>query len=271
MKKVILSFTLIIVLLITIFISYEFIYLTFKNKAELENSISEIEKNEQSPFVIEKEAIFNSASAKNNVENKKFDENNWLFTLLQYTDIAIYIKPVDKKLSESNTVKNLSIDNIKIKTSDKLSKSDLYFLDAQNFGTDKFKESDLINENLTFTVLNDKNKDNIIKSNTPVFFSDCSNPITLKLVNVVDENFKLATNEMYSFNSKILDKYKDETNYDLSNLDYEISFDINLTSYSNVNYTYPVLITNNYSKLDFEKGYNLIVKTDFTFDKFIEK
>ena len=271
MKKIILSFSLIILLLAITFISYNFIYATIKNKMELEASVEQVEKNNQSPFLIEKEAIFNSASAKNNVGNKKFDENNWLFTLLQYTDIAIYIKPAEKKLSTSNTIKKISIDNIKINKSDNLLDSKLYYLDAQNFGTDIYKDSDLIENELSFSVLNDKNKDNIIKTNTPVFFSDCSNPITLKLVNTVDDNFKLSTNELYSFNSKILDKYITENNYDIKNLDYEISFDINITSHDDVSYTYPIVIKNEYSKLDLDKGYNLEVKNNFTFNRFIEK
>jgi hypothetical protein len=271
MKKVILFFTLIVLMLIIIFVSYNYLLLDYKRNVEANKIALDLEKYEKSPFLIEKEAIFNSASARNNTDNKKFDENNWLFTLLQYTDIAIYIKPVGEKLNESNTIKSLYIDNIKINSSDKLISTNLYYLDAQNFGTDSYKDSDLIEEKLEFTVLNDKNKNNIIKTNTPVFFSDSSNPITLKVVNTIDNNFKLSTNEFYSFNSKILDKYIDQNEFDIKDIDYEISFDINITSNDNVNYSYPVHITNNYSSLNFDKGYNLEVLNNFTLNKFIEK
>jgi hypothetical protein len=271
MKKIFLSLALIVLLIILLYFSYNFLYLRYKTNVEAEKIEAELEKYEKSPFLIEKEAIFNSASARNNTDNKKFDENNWLFTLLQYTDIAIYIKPVDKKLTSANTIKSLYIDNIKIDSSNKILSSNLYFLDAQNFGTDIYKDSDLIEEKLEYTVLNDKNKNNIIKTNTPVFFSDSSNPITLKVVNTIDNNFKLSTNEFYSFNSKILDKYIEQNEFDIKNIDYKISFDINITSNDNVNYSYPIQITNNYSSLDFDKGYNLEVKNNFTINKFIEK
>ena len=120
-------------------------------------------------------------------------------------------------------IKSLNISNFK---SD-LGK--LYYLDSKKFGTEEILQNYEINPNLDFNILNTSNDNNIINYNTPVFFSDSSNPVTLKFVNLIAKNFTIENNEKLDFNGSLL--YK--TKIPLEKLKTSFSFDINITNYNN--------------------------------------
>ena len=109
----------------------------------------------------------------------------------------------------------------------------LYYLDITKFGTEEILKNYEVNPELDFTVLNDSNEENLINYNTPIFFADSSNPITLKFVNVVAKNFTIENNEKLQFNGSLLAR----TNTKLENLKTSISFDINVEDYNNEIYT----------------------------------
>ena len=85
---------------------------------------------------------------------------------------------------------------------------------------------------LEFTVLNDKNEDNSIKYNTPIFFADCSTPLTLKYVNTVSSNLSLKNTNSLVQNGTILNNLIKDT----SVIDSKISFYIHLLDNNNVEY-----------------------------------
>ena len=153
-------------------------------------------------------------------KNTNFQKANWILDIYQYTDIALYVDC-------SEAIKNLSISNFKSST------GNLYYLDITKFGTGDILKEYEITENLDFSVLNDTNEDNSINYNTPVFFADGSNPITLKFVNTIKKNYVIENSEQLKFDGSILEK----TGLKLEELNNKISFDIKIKDYNNDEYS----------------------------------
>jgi hypothetical protein len=113
-----------------------------------------------------------------------------------------------------------------------LGKVSLYYEDALKFGTEYINTEFPFTDSLEFTVLNDKNEDNSIKYNTPIFFADCSTPLTLKYVNTVSSNLSLKNTNSLVQNGTILNNLIKDT----SVIDSKISFYIHLLDNNNVEY-----------------------------------
>ena len=236
-KKIIIS---ILVLIFFLFIVWILllnpIIFRYKNKINLEKSIAIFENKEELPFYIDKIIFYSSAYGKN--KNNNFTQKNWILELYQYTDIAIYLNTYLEDFSKINSLKKVSISDINI-SNPNIGNTSIYYLDSQEFGTEKYLESNKILDTLEFTVLNDSNSENLIKTNTPVLFSDLSNPITLKYVNILDSNFKLPTDEIIFFNGSLLKR----ANINLSDLKSTLSLKINLTNNDNENFYYNLNLT----------------------------
>ena len=247
-KKIILPLFIILLSILLIYIFHNSIFLKLKNKYKLENNSLEISQNIQnSPFSISKIIIYSSGYGEN--KNTTFEKNNWILDILQYSDIAIYIDNSNNELTAKNTVKKLSLENISI-SNPKIGKSSLYYLDSLNFGTPNIDLNYTIQNSLEFTVLNDNNSQNYIQFNTPVFFADCSNPITLKYVNnPIKENYVLTSNEPIFFNGKLLQI----ADISLNDLSATIQLTINIENYENEKYSYnlsiPITLENENSSI----------------------
>lgn len=218
---------------LTCFLFYHFIWLKYLNKYRFEkSSIAFQEASENSPFSVSKVIVYSSGYGKN--KNTTFQQSSWILDVLQYSDIAIYIKNSGEELNSFNTVKKLSLENVHI-SSPKIGSPNLYYLDSLNFGTSNSNENYKITDSLDFTVLNDTNEANSIQYNTPVFFTDCSNPITLKYVNQsLKENYTITSKEPVFFNGKLLKM----ANIDLNDLETTIGFRIHIVNYENEDYFY---------------------------------
>lgn len=216
-----------------IFLFYNFIFLKFRNKHNLEKSTIPIaESLDTCPFSLSKMILYSSAYGEN--QNTTFQQSSWILNLLQYTDMAIYIDHNAKELTAENTIKKLTIDHISISTP-KLGTPSLYYLSSLNFGTPDFNDTNKIEESIEFTILNDKNTENLLQYNTPTFFTDCSNPITLKYVNhSIKNNYQITSNEPVFFNGKLLEMAK----IPLENLNSTIAFTIHIISNNNNAYFY---------------------------------
>ena len=267
MKKIFKIFFIVLLLIILIYIFTNFILTKFLNKYNFEKDNVQFAQNLQnSPFSISKIIIYSSGYGKN--KNTNFQKTNWVLDIFQYSDIAIYISPSTDELDASNTVKKLSLENINF-SSPTIGSPFIYYLDSLNFGTATIDENHKIDNSIEFTVLNDENKNNEIQSNTPVFFTDCSNPITLKYVNKkVKENFVVNSNEPLFFNGQLLKM----ANINLKNLGTTINFNINIQSNDNKNYFYklslPLPLENNNSSI---YDGSILVKNEYLNYRFIEE
>ena len=257
----------ILLIFLTFYLFYHFIWLKYSNKYSLEkSSIALHESSENSPFSIAKVVVYSSGYGVN--KNTTFQQNSWVLDVLQYSDIAIYIKNSGEELNSLNTVKKLFLENIQI-SPPKIGLPNLYYLDSLNFGTPNRNENFKIADSLEFTVLNDANKENRIQYNTPTFFTDCSNPITLKYVNEkIKENFEITSHEPIFFDGKLLKM----ANIDLADLEMTIGFRIHVVNYENEDYFYdfslPIDLKN--EEYSIYEG-NILSKRDFENLKFIKE
>lgn len=266
MKKLLKTLFIILLLTLSIYLFYNFIFIKYLNKYKLENSSIKINENTQnSPFEISKVIMYSSGYAEN--QNTTFQQSSWILNILQYSDIAIYIKHSEDELDTSNSVKKLYIDNINF-SNPKLGSASLYYLDSLNFGTANIDKNYKLDNPLEFTVLNDENKNNSIQSNTPVFFTDCSNPITLKYVNEsVKEDYSITSNEPVFFDGRLLKM----ASLSLDDLQANINFTIHIESNDNKNYFYdlslPVILENDNSSI---YDGSILVENEYENYKFME-
>lgn len=229
-KKIILIIIIIILLILDVFLFFNFIYKRYRNKFFLEKYdialANDINNNE---FKINKIILYSSASGTN--KNNNFQKTDWLLDIYEYTDIAVFFeKP--KTLTTSNTIQALNISNIKYNVTSPKYEPTLYYLDGNSFGTDTISKDFKIDNKLEYTVLNFDNKDNSIMYNTPVFFSDLSNPITLKFTNTLLKNYSIKNTEKLIFDGSLLTK----TPLTLKDLEASLSFDIEITNFANEKY-----------------------------------
>lgn len=233
MKNFIKVLLIILLFIFMIYIFHNFIWLRYQRKHGFEKSNIEISEGSQnSPFSISKVIVYSSAYGEN--KNTTFQQSNWILNIFQYSDIAIYIENKADELNTANTVKKLYLENLSISTP-ALGSPSLYYLDSLNFGTPNRNENYKIDDSIEFTVLNDTNETNTIQYNTPVFFTDCSNPITLKYVNSsIKENFTIFSNEPVFFNGKLLEM----AGVELKDLETIIRFRIHVVNYENEDFYY---------------------------------
>jgi hypothetical protein len=69
--------------------------------------------------------------------------------------------------------------------------------------------------------------------NIPIFFEDCSNPITLKYVNNIAKNYKVDSNELLEYDGTLLRNIKNNVD-ELKNT---ISFKLNIITQNDEEHT----------------------------------
>lgn len=174
------------------------------------------------PFTINKQIFYTGITPKNTTYS---NTENWMLSISQYTDIALYIKRNSKELTDSNTINSLYIDNFNYLTKPKIGIPTLYYQNPMNFATDIISNDFPITTHLSYNILNFENQDNYNYYSSPNFFTDCSIPITLKYVNSnIVKDFKLSNTETLFFNGSILKN----SNFKLENLNTKLSFCINI-------------------------------------------
>lgn len=218
-KKIFLIVIIIFLMILDLYLFWNYIFLKYKNKIFIEKTdVVFAEKLKSSPYKINKIILYSSGFGKN--KNTKFQKSNWILDIYEYTDIALFI---DAEIG----IKTLNISNFNSEF------GKLYYLDSNKFGTEEILENYEVNPNLEYTVLDDNNKENKINYNTPIYFADASNPITLKFVNTIAQNFVIENNERLEFNGSLLKR----VNQNIKDLKGNFSFDINITDYNNNKYS----------------------------------
>lgn len=172
-------------------------------------------------FKISEILIYSGASGENVSDN--YQNPEWNLKIYQYSDIAIYLERLEG-FADFNNIKSIYINNVDL-GSPRLGNSKLYYLNPLDYGTDKIIESNEINEELEFEVLNSENKSNDISYSIPIFFQDLSVPITLKYVNLdLANSLKISNSNKLTLNGGLL-KIAQINPKDIEN---RISFVINI-------------------------------------------
>ena len=166
---------LLVIFVICVFIGIYMLNVYLVNK-EFSEDIAKISKlNTETIFSIDRIYMYSSADAKSNETNKPI----WDLDIFQYTDIALYINNREEEgISYENTIKSLTIDNIKFNGLETGTAS-LYYKNVNDFGKLSNIEENKIDNSLNFNIINSGEVD----YTKPELYSNCQNPITLEYVN----------------------------------------------------------------------------------------
>ncbi len=212
---------------IIVILMYKYIFNSIQSFNNSSNSyVSFYEKNNNSNFKISKSILYSSAYANNNINSSNKDD--WSIEIFQYTDIAIYIKPK----SDDFFVKKIWIDTLNLSTPPVIGKTNIFYENPTKFGTEFIQKDYPFNESMEFEIVNDTNEANEMQYNTPIFFSDCSIPLTLKYVNTLSQNFNLKNSYTLTQNGTILKNIITDT----SVINTNFSFIIHLVDNNNSEY-----------------------------------
>lgn len=158
------------------------------------------------------------------ISKTTYDNPEWNLDVYQYTDIAIYVDRIGA-FESTDYIKKVYIDNIEIKSAKKGSQN-LYYLNPLDFGKDSI-ETEKIEEKLEYNVIDDSNVENSVKYSIPLFFEDCSNPITIRYINSeILKNYNIESSEKVIFNGSLLKRGEIE----LQDIESEISMNLNIVT-----------------------------------------
>lgn len=228
-------------LFIVALLYYNFVFYTsYARNAFADEVLKIAEENENSVFNVQKLLIYSSATAIDNNENQSLQN----MSISQYTDLAIFIDNTNyiTELTTENTISQLYIDNIQIKTNADMGTQFLKYKNPLDFG--KFKTfEDQSSDRIDFNIVNTNNENESHDYSQPTFYTDCSNPITLGYLNKdLLTNYSVSGDTTaVSFNGKVLK----EANVNLKDINYTLSFRINIVNNLNEKFMYNMTLDMN--------------------------
>ena len=229
-KIIVMLLTVILIILVIIYgiiIKHKIQQRNFANK-----NINTYQNNEKPIFEIEKIILCSSANAIDLSEEKNLQN----LSIYQYTDIAVYLKN-GEELSNKNTIKELYIDNISLEGVDSIGKKSLTYKNILKFGLKQEILQAKETQDIHFKVLHTNQENQEAEYEEPVFYTDCSNPITLEYLNYdIVTGYKMDENNSVLFDGSILKsagiKKKD--------IDCKIKFKINIINNDDEKYSCPI-------------------------------
>lgn len=205
-----------------------------------------VEENKEPVFTIQKVVLYSSAE----YEDLSVEQNLQDISIHQYTDIALYIsndktqdgsmkaKNTEYELTEANTVSQLYIDEIKVESKKDIGTKLFNYKNPLEVG--KYRTIENSAERIDFDVIH-KNEDNKNEYTTPTFFTDCSNPITVGMLNKnVLEHCTASNDGTLALDGSILKN----AGVNLEDLQTVISFKVHLKNNLNEEFICNVVIEN---------------------------
>ena len=242
---------LIFIFLIFFIIVVAFIF--YKNK---DSDSRNFFKEKKSEFLINKVKYYSSVNAISNTTN--YQNPEWNLNIYQYTDIALYLNRISDSAPE-NYLTKLCLKDFEVSSEN----TKVYYLNLNNYGNSDLHEEDVIENKLEYNVINSSNEKNEQTYNIPIYFQDCSNPITIRVVTILSDNYKVSNDKTLSYNGSIMK----ELGFSLNRLNKKLKFDIEIENSlgdkhcQNVNLEIPY---NDEEKSiidgDFEKDVNVEIK-----------
>ena len=207
---------------------YKIIYLNKVNNSFVSSSEKYLEEIENPVFQLEKIYLYSDANIEDLSENNDLSDIN----ISQFTDFSIYINNRIKyqELTAENTINKISISDIEVTP---LSYGDqkVYYKNINEIC--KYKPISFGVNSIEYTVIhsNDEKEKN---SEDNIFFTDCSEPLIMSYVNenIVEHKDMSNSNRKLSLDGSML-KY---LGIGLNNLNYKISFKINIENNLGENY-----------------------------------
>ena len=205
-----------------------------------------VEENKNPVFTIQKVVLYSSAE----YEDLSVEQNLQDISIHQYTDIALYIsndetqdgskkaQNTEYELTEANTVSQLYIDEIKVESKNDLGLKLFNYKNPLEVG--KYRTIEESVERIDFEVIH-KNEENKNEYSKPTFFTDCSNPITVGMLNKnVLEHCTASNDGTLALDGSILKK----AGVNLEDLQTVISFKVHLKNNLNEEFICNVVIEN---------------------------
>ena len=220
-KKKILTIITIFLLILVIFLSY-LVFNKYIFKVNFENQILPFaNKNEKVIFTIDKILFFSNCDALNKTSSAT---NFTIENLYQYTDMAIFVNTDVLEKTPENTLKNVTLNNIKFNKMPTLGEPSLYFKSLNQFAKSDINEQNNINDSLNFNITSESEAD----LNTPTLYNNLANPITLSYVNnnIKSDYTILDISSPITYDGSLLKR----CNIPLESLNCNLSFDIYITN-----------------------------------------
>lgn len=234
-----------ILLLIICIFTYKHIYeVEMVRRIYAEESEKFVEDNKNPVFKINQIILYSSANAVDNSDGNLKD-----IDISQFTDIEIFIdnKNKSEEITGENTINEMYITNIKIEPKSTNGEIIFNYKNPLNCG----KYVDLENwrdDGILFNVVNTNEKNENANYDENIFYTDCSNPISLGYINKNILTGCEVSNEEGSiaFDGSILKS----ANINLEDLEATISFSINITNNYNEKFVCNVTIDNDLTSED---------------------
>ena len=188
------------------------------------------ELNEEQVFKISKIIKYSSAEAIDNSEEQNLQD----VSIHQYSDIAIFLDNSGEELTEKNTIKELYLDDFNIDVGYKYGTPMLYYKNPLEISKFRMIEENKIQDKLEYEIISTNEENNSSNYDKPVFFADCSNPITLSFIDKdIITNYQVTKeNGLVAFDGRIFDVI----DLDLKELSPKISFSVHIKNYLDEEY-----------------------------------
>lgn len=249
---------LLLIVLITCGVKFIILELYYRNN-DTKYAEEVYERNKKTVFRISKIITYSGADAIDNSDNLQD------FNISQYSDLAISIdnQYEIKELTEENTIKELYIDNFKIVLPQKIgANQDLYYKNPYNMGKYRKLDYNKIEERLDYDIIYNNNENSQEFYNSPVFYTDCSNPISLSYINDnIYTNYSVSKNSSISYDGRVLK----DIDIDLKDITPQISFTIHIKNNLNEDFICNVKLDINFENDEgsIYSGYFVEIKEGF--------
>ena len=187
-------------------------------------------------FKIKQIVLYSSAYAVDNSNGQKLQD----IDISQFTDIAIYIDNNGEEITAKNTINQLFIDNIEINTNSEYGEKIFNYKNPLNIG--KYTElENYRDDGILFNVVRTNEENNNSDYNNNIFYTDCSNPISLGYINKdLITDCKLSNDGTILFDGSILKS----ANIDSKEISPQIKFTIHIVNNLGEDYFCDVKINN---------------------------
>lgn len=235
MKKRKINLIAVVIIIIILFIisifGYKYIFEVETLRSRYaEESVTFIENNNNPLFRVGQIILYSSATATDNSDGQLKD-----IDISQFTDMSIYIDNKRKleEITPENTISELYITNIKIENASKSGEKIFNYKNPKKTG--KYVElNNWQQDGILFSIINTNPKNDLANYDENIFYTDCSNPISLGFINKnILTNCEVSGDiGTINFDGSILKN----ANINLNDLKTKISFSINITNNYNEKY-----------------------------------
>ncbi len=214
------------IILAILYVDYRFIFSRIVSRNRFVKELIVVADANRNPvFRVAKIIKYSSAEA----IDKTVEQNLQDLSIYQYSDIALYIDNFKEEITEENTIKELYLDNFKIDLGYRYGTPTLYYKNPLEISKFRMLDENEITDQLKYEIIYTNEENENTDYHKPVFFTDCSNPITLGYINKeVINNYQVTKeNGLVSFDGRIFNNL----DINLKDLSPKISFTIHLKNH----------------------------------------